>query len=63
MLKYLNREPSFLDVAILPLLVICARDPKPAEGICFVRQDLLIFLPRKEQQKLEGFLCYLVQSF
>ena len=36
MFKYLNRAPSFLDVAILPLLVICARDPKPAEIICYM---------------------------
>jgi hypothetical protein len=37
--------------------------PPLTEIICFVRQDFLIFLPRKEQQKLEEFLCYLVQSF
>ena len=36
MFKYLNRAPSFLDVAILPLLVICARDPKSAEITCYM---------------------------
>ena len=36
MFKYLNRAPSFLDVAILPLLVICARDPKSGEIVAVV---------------------------
>jgi len=32
MIKYLNRAQGLLDVAIMPLVLICARDPNPQKA-------------------------------